>query len=132
MQVWRRYLLIQIPGWALAAIILYALHRWLGLPAWLAAALLAADLVKDFLLFPVLRSAYENAAATGPERLIGETGEIVRDADPEGYLSVRGELWRVVTQRGRGPLRTGARARVVGAKGITLVVAPADETDGAN
>ncbi len=124
MTVFQRYLLIQVPGWILAAVILYALHRWLGLPAWLAWGLMAAEVVKDFVLYPFLRRAYETSEPTGAERLIGQIGVVRQAVAPEGYVELRGELWRAEAAAGSPPALTGTRVRVVGAQGLTLVVQP--------
>lgn len=125
MSVRRRYFLLQVPGWILAAIVLYALHRWLGLPFWLAAAFLAVDVIKDVVLYPHLRRAYESDARQGAERLIGEAGVVVQPLAPEGYIRVRGELWRA-RAGGAREIPLGVRVTVTAAADMTLVVAAAD------
>jgi membrane protein implicated in regulation of membrane protease activity len=113
MTVRQRYLLIQLPGWVLAVIVLYALWRWAGLPVWGAILLWLAFVVKD-----LARRAYEPSPATGPERLVGAEGR----AAPNGYVHVRGELWRAAPEPGSPPLTEGAEVRVVGARGMLLIV----------
>ena len=122
MTVFRRYLLIQVPGWVLAAVVLYALHVWLNLPAWAVIGLLAADIVKDFLLYPFLRRAYETTEATGAEGLAGEIGVVQEPVDPRGYVLVRGELWQAKAASGDPAIPEGSRIRVESARGMTLVV----------
>ena len=122
MTVLRRYLLVQIPGWVLAATVLYALHVWLNLPAWAAIGLFAADVVKDFVLYPVLRRAYETTEAIGADRLIGETGIVRQPVDPHGYIEVRGELWEAEATPGSPAIPEGSRVEVESARGMTLVV----------
>ncbi len=56
---------------------------------------------------------------TGKEELLGSTGEMVEDAEPEGFALVRGETWRV---RGAGRLHKGQKVRVVGVRGLLLDV----------
>ena len=97
MSVPQRYFLIQIPGWVLAAIILYSFHRLFALPLWLAAILMVADIVKDIVLYPYLRRAYETTESMPAEWLIGERAVIRQALTPEGYVQVRGELWRART-----------------------------------
>lgn len=124
MTVLQRYLLIQVPGWILAALVLYALHRWLGLPAWLAWTLMAAEVVKDFVLYPFLRRAYETGEPTGSERLIGRVGVVRQAVAPRGYIELQGELWLAEAAPGAASMPSGARVRVIDAQGLTLVVQP--------
>lgn len=123
LSVFRRYMLFQIPGWVLAALILYALHRLAGLPAWAALALMAADVVKDFALFPLLRKAYDTHTKTGIERLIGETAIVEEDLNPAGFVRLRGELWGAEISDCPDRVSSGERVRVVGSRDMTLLVA---------
>jgi len=123
----QRYFLIQIPGWVLAAIILYAFHRLLALPLWLAAILMVADIVKDIVLYPYLRRAYETMESMPAERLIGERAVIRQALTPEGYVQVRGELWRARSVDPETPTDSGSGVVIVGAQGTLLDVAPAPE-----
>ena len=127
MSVPQRYFLIQVPGWILAAIILYALHRLLAVPLWLAAILMVADIVKDVVLFPYLRRAYETTESMPAERLIGERAVIRQALTPEGYVQVRGELWRARSVDPETPTDSGSGVVIVGAQGTLLDVAPAPE-----
>ncbi|MGH9783362.1 MAG: hypothetical protein ACRD88_04185, partial [Terriglobia bacterium] len=61
----KRYLLFQIPGWILAALLLGALQRWLGLPLEFAIGLFVLYVAKDFLIYPYVRKAYEPHNKTG-------------------------------------------------------------------
>ncbi len=130
MRTFHRYLLLQVPGWALAVVVLYLVHRWLGLPLWAAGLLLAADVVKDLVLYPWLRRAYEDEYVPPAARLAGETAEVVEDLTPEGYVRVRGELWRARCGGGGEPVASGGRVRVTGAQGAVLIVEPRTEDSG--
>ena len=91
----QRYILLQLPGWVVAGGILWLLHRWLNLPLWIAGLLLAADVLKDFVLYPFLKHAYSNeGSATGEAALEGDVGEVRVALAPEGWIRIRGELWR--------------------------------------
>ncbi len=129
MRTFHRYLLLQVPGWALAVVVLYLVHRWLGLPLWAAGLLLAADVVKDLVLYPWLRRAYEDEYVPPAARLAGETAEVVEDLAPEGYVRVRGELWRARCGGGE-PVASGGRVQVTGAQGTVLIVEPRTEESG--
>jgi hypothetical protein len=47
MRVWRRYLLLQIPGWMRAGLVLGALHQWSALPLWAGLLVFAIYFGKD-------------------------------------------------------------------------------------
>ncbi len=122
MSVVRRYVILQIPGWILAAVILYALHRWFGLPSWIVFLLLAADIVKDIALYPFLKRAYEDETATGAQSLIGEWAEVCEPMRPAGYVRLRGELWKARLKDPGAVAEPGARVRVEQAAGLLLQV----------
>jgi len=127
--VFRRYLLFQIPGWFLAALILYVLHRLVDLPIWAALALMAADITKDLALFPLLRKTYDTSTKTGIEKLIGQTAIVERELAPTGYIRLRGELWRAELA---GPFENpsvGERVCVVASCDMALLVEPAEAVD---
>lgn len=118
MTVFTRYLLYQLPAWVMAAIVGYLLCRWDVLPPVAAVALWVAYLAKDLFLFRFLRRAYEPGPGAGSERLIGLTGR----AERNGYVRVRGELWRAGVADGSPALREGAAVVVEDAEGMRLVV----------
>jgi membrane-bound serine protease (ClpP class) len=62
----------------------------------------------------------------GPEAMIGTTGEVVHECDPEGRVRLRGELWRA---RCTVPVPVGARVRVRALDGLTLEVEPEPEPE---
>ncbi len=127
----RRYVLLQVPGWLVAIVVLYWLHGSFGLPFHWAAGIYAAYVVKDFLLYPFLRRAYEEGAHSGTASLVGETGIVTQAIDPAGYIRVRGELWQARTPDARR-IPKGASVRVKSAAGMVLMVekesAATDET----
>jgi hypothetical protein len=45
-----KYLLFQLPGWAVVSAGAFAAHRWLGLDGWLGAGAVAAWMLKDAVL----------------------------------------------------------------------------------
>ena len=117
-----RYVLFQVPGWALAALAVVLLRERANVSLWAAAGIFAIWVIKDFLLFPFLRSAYEVETRTGAERLIGEHGVAVERLDLGGYIRVRGELWRAETPPHTDPVPEGSRVTIHTARGLTLCV----------
>ncbi len=118
----KRYLLFQVPSWILAAMLLGALHRWLDLPLAYAIGLFVLYVAKDLLIYPYVRKAYEPHNKTGAELLIGCVGLTKQRLDPEGYVQVRGELWRAVADPPGEPIPPGQPVRIQTVSGLTLVV----------
>ena len=119
-----RYTAFQVPGWVLAALAGWWLRDSFGAPLWLAAGVPAAWVIKDYALYPMLRSAYEADYRRRIEHLIGAEGTAVEPLDPTGYVRVRGELWRARPDRGAGRPGEGCPVEVTGTEGTTLVVTP--------
>jgi membrane-bound serine protease (ClpP class) len=124
---WFRYLLFQIPGWLIAAIILFGLWQWQFMPGWLAVVGCLAWLVKDLLLYPMTRIAYETRHKEGAQALIGERGVSEGDLSPKGWIRVRGELWRAVAEVSAGTIASGSDVDITAADGMVLFVRPVDK-----
>ncbi len=120
--VLRRYLLLQIPGWILVALILAGLCRWADLPLWAAFAAYAVYVGKDFVLYPFLRRAYEPDPRAGVERLAGERAVAETELNPEGFVRVRGELWGAQLEPGSAAVHPGETVVIVSGRGMTLIV----------
>jgi membrane protein implicated in regulation of membrane protease activity len=120
----RKYLLFQVPGWLIASIALIAAVHWEWITPPLAVAAFALWVLKDLLFYPLLRRAYE-PDRTGAERLVGERGSAEGDLTPRGYVRVRGELWRAVTDSAEQPIASGTDVEVIRAERMELTVRPA-------
>lgn len=117
-----RYYLFQLPGWIFAALILGWLWSSLGLPEWIAWLLLSLYILKDVVLYPLLRSAYDREVPSGTKELVGSQGFARDRLDPGGYVSIRGELWRAEISPGTPPIQAGSPIRVVNGERMTLIV----------
>jgi membrane-bound ClpP family serine protease len=126
MSVLGRYWLYQVPGAALAALVVAGLWYVEVVSARVATGIWLAWLVKDVVVYPLVRAAYERAGTTGAERLVGRHGVARERLDPAGWVHVRGELWRA--EAADRPIPPGSRVRVHAARGSTLIVA-ADEDE---
>ena len=118
---WRKYLLFQIPGWLTAAIVLLLAIQWQWLTPEIAVAAFAFWVAKDLLFYPLLRRAYE-PDRTGAARLIGQRGVAEGDLAPQGYIRVRGELWRAAGDSTDQPIKSGTEVEVIGAERMELTV----------
>jgi membrane-bound ClpP family serine protease len=120
-----RYLLFEIPGWIIAAVVLALLVHVGELHTRTAWILLALFVAKDFALYPVLRVGYQPSPADGSASLVGALGTARERLDPEGWVRVGAELWRAEVAREHAPVEAGAAVRVVAVRALTLHVEPA-------
>lgn len=118
-----RYVFWQIPGWLIVALLLLSAQQWFALPSWVSYAGVAAWMLKDFALYPFVRAAYESDVKTGVNQLIGVRGVVQNELAPRGKVRIRGELWSAEIEPGARPLTHGEQVRVLGAQGLTLIVA---------
>jgi membrane-bound serine protease (ClpP class) len=65
--------------------------------------------------------AQRRKPTTGTEGIIGETGEVITDLNPEGQVRVHGELWSATTNDG-SILDKGTRVEVTGVTNLKLTV----------
>jgi membrane-bound serine protease (ClpP class) len=57
--------------------------------------------------------------ASGPEAMIGETGEATSDIDPEGRVFLHSEIWKAKSEE---RIEKGAAVEVTAIDGLTLIV----------
>ena len=120
-QAFWRYTAFQVPGWILTAIGGWWIHRRFDLPLWVTSGVLAAWVIKDYALYPFLRFAYEVDHRPQMERLIGAKGSAIESLAPDGYVRVRGELWRAKTM-GTETIGEGDAVEVTGVERMTVIV----------
>ena len=75
----------------------------------------------EHLAFPLIWSLLhrKKKSLSGPERILGEVGEVKKWDGEEGYIIVGGELWKALSDK---PLRPGNKVIVKKVENITLVV----------
>jgi membrane protein implicated in regulation of membrane protease activity len=124
MPTWFRYLLFQIPGWCMAALLLLLLGHYQMISFSGALICFAAWMLKDWILYPWLKSAYKVSTRTGSKTLIGYKGVAESHLAPEGLIRVRGELWRAVASPRDLIIRTGIAVEIIDTDGMTVFVRP--------
>lgn len=65
-------------------------------------------------------AAQKRKPTTGIEGLIGETGTVMSSLEPEGRISVHGEIWRARCTEGH--VERGKTVRVIGVENLMLIV----------
>jgi membrane protein implicated in regulation of membrane protease activity len=117
-----RYTAFQLPGWIIAGLGGWWAHHAMDVPIWLASSILLLWVIKDYVLYPFLRSAYELDQRLPIEHLIGQIGLATAQLTPDGYIKVRGELWLAKIENDGEIVNRGDPVKVSGVNGSTLVV----------
>ncbi len=117
---------MQLPDVLLAALAVWALWSWAGLPGWAAGLAFAIWVAKDVALYPLLRGVFVQGPSkwVGVARLLGAVGVVTQELSPHGWVRVSGELWRARSSERDGPLLPGVRVRVLEVRGMTLLIEP--------
>jgi membrane-bound ClpP family serine protease len=108
----------------MAALVLLVLRHNQMISSFGAVICFAAWVLKDWILYPWLRSAYEVSYRTGSKMLIGCKGVTESQLTPEGFIRVRGELWRAVATPGDLKISTGIKVEIIDADGMRVFVRP--------
>lgn len=125
-----RYWLFQLPGIAAVA----ALSAWGSAAGWIetswAIALFAGWIIKDAAFYPLTRAAYRSAASRlGPR--IGQLATVRKELAPRGTVVVDGTLWNARLD-GAAVAESGSTVRIVGVRGLLLLVTPQPPDDPAD
>jgi membrane-bound serine protease (ClpP class) len=97
-----------------------------GIPLALIAALAIVSGLFIFFVAAIALRARRRPIVTGSEELIGSAGEMLDDAQTDGWARIHSESWRVHSTL---PLKRGQHVRVTARNGLVLTVAPVDETN---
>ena len=81
-----KYLLLETPGWVLAALVALLLYERVGLSAPLIVTLLAVWVAKDLVLYPLLKDALSGDAGSEADKLLGQDGVVETTLDPVGIV----------------------------------------------
>jgi len=117
-----RYFLIQVVSFIVFVLVLFLIHHWVVYPFWVDAVLVIAWVVKDVALFPLTWKAYDWEHTIPNTGLVGFIGDTRERLDPEGYIMVRGELWKARSMRDGDVIEKGTSVIVRDVAGLTLLV----------
>jgi len=119
-----RYACYQIPDVAIFALILYVIHRWIGLSLGGCIGLAILWMVKYVIVFSFVWRAYDKPRPGDVTSLIGIEGIVEKRLDPSGYIRVHGELWRAEVLGKAMAIEKGQTVLIEKADGLTLLVKP--------
>ena len=105
------------------AIVLWLLPRWgINIPLWGFILLMAAYVAYQVVTYRMGKRALDRKPVVAPEAIVGCCGQAATALTPDGYVRVRGELWRAIST---GPdIAEGQEIVVVKMRGLTLSVKP--------
>jgi membrane-bound serine protease (ClpP class) len=92
-----------------------------GIPLGLIFFIAAASAILLALIGGMALKARRRQVVSGDGALIGSTGQMLNDAETEGWALVGGENWRV---RAKAPVQRGQKVRVLARDGLLLQVEP--------
>jgi membrane protein implicated in regulation of membrane protease activity len=106
---------------AIAVLILWILPIFnINLPLWVTIMVLAAFAVFSYVSYRLGHPTVLLEGVTSPESIVGSEGIVQQDMEPEGYVQVRGELWKASSVM--GGLKKGEAVIVAGIDGLKLTV----------
>jgi len=123
-----KYLLIQVPSWALWAAALILLRRWIDFSWWVILGLMAFLVAKDMVLFAFVWRTYDSEHGERARPQVGALGIVVRKLSPAGYIQIGGELWQAEMAGEKTFALEGKTVRVQDVRGLTLIVEPVPES----
>lgn len=118
----KRYTLFQIPGLIIIILLLIMSYHWSELPTWLMWTLLGIWLLKDIFLYPYLWRAFDPDSIPVENSMVGQIGVAMERLDPEGYVEVRGEVWKAKADKQSLVIEKGSKIRIISENGLLLVV----------
>jgi membrane protein implicated in regulation of membrane protease activity len=118
----RKYLVLQIPGAVLVAILLTGFHYSGFITALMAFALFAGWCIKDAVMYRFVRSAYEPGPPHGTEALVGKVGTVEKHLAPTGTVRIGAEHWSARAEPATEEICCGASVRVVSVDGYIVSV----------
>ena len=124
----QKYIVLQIPGAFMVAVLLVVFHYSGYITPSMGLLLFVGWLVKDAVMFRVLRKAYEPGPSYGTDALVGLSAVVVDELAPKGSVRIGSEHWSAIAADSATPLDRGTEVRVVSVDGYTVTVAAEDSS----
>jgi len=105
----------------IAAFIIWVLPLFgIDIPLWGLITILVAFAIYSYIMYRVGHPTISYKEVSSPESIIGNEGVVYSELKPEGYIKVRGELWKA--SAGGERLGKGEEVVVTGIEGLKLSV----------
>ncbi|MCP4035687.1 MAG: hypothetical protein GY733_02020 [bacterium] len=118
----RKYIVLQIPGALMVALLLLGLHYAGTVTGVMASLLMLGWVTKDAVMYRFVRAAYGPGPPHGTEALIGQRAVVVEALTPEGRVRVGAEHWSARPGEGAAEIAEGAHVTIVAVDGYTVRV----------
>jgi len=106
---------------AIAVLILWILPVFnINFPLWATITVLIAFAVFSYVSYLLGHPTVLLEGVTAPESIVGSEGIVQQDLEPQGYVQVRGELWKASSAA--GGLKKGEQVIVTAIDGLKLTV----------
>ena len=92
----------------------------INIPVWGIVSILTAYSIFAYIMYRISHPTVLYKPVTSPESIVGSEGVVQQDLAPEGYVQVRGELWKA-SSSGSG-LKRGEEVIITGIDGLKLTV----------
>lgn len=108
---------------ALIVIVLWGLPQLgINVPLWGLIVLAIALATYSYISYRLCKPTIVRKPTVAPETIIGSEGTVVTPLAPEGYVKIRGELWKALSTESK--LEVGSEIVVVGVDRLRLLVTP--------
>jgi membrane protein implicated in regulation of membrane protease activity len=92
----------------------------INLPLWATITVLVAFAIFSYVSYRLGHPTVLLEGVTSPETIVGSEGVVQQDLAPEGYVQVRGELWKASSTG--GSIKKGDEVIITGIEGLKLTV----------
>lgn len=126
------YTIYSVIGTVLEVAILLAIVLWglpymdINIPWWGLTLMVAILLAYSYYTYRAGRNALQKKLMHDLENLVGSEAVVATPLNPTGYIKVRGELWKAVSE---SPLQTGDEVVITGTEGLKYTVMPKPKQD---
>jgi len=113
---------------ALVVIVLWGLPRFgIYIPLWGLVLLMIAWCAYNVYAYRIGSRALRRKPVAGLTVMVGSKGEVVNRLVPEGFVKIKGELWRATSVDKN--IKVGEEVTVVGQDGLKLIVSKDNTND---
>ncbi len=119
-----RYVLFQIPNYALLVLVWILVRHWWDPPGWVLWGLVLFWVAKDVFWFFFVWRAYDTSPFGQKNTMLGREGLVEVRLAPSGYVRIQSEIWRAELPVKGQSLEKGRTIRVCAVHGLTLIVEP--------
>ena len=119
MKQWGAFILITLDEIAIGIVLIVLIHYFTSFGWWLIGTIIVVLFIliasKFYIFYPQFRKP-----RIGREGMIGESGRVIKELNPEGQVKIKGVLWKA--RAIENEIFKGEKIEVVNMKGLKLMV----------